>query len=94
MTDHVIPAATKLAAKRAFVRTTTQAYGATLSGGVAVTTILAVVTGEVSLLVTAVTAGVALVSPIVAGLASYFDITSKGIPEDYVGAAIVQRFDS
>lgn len=82
-TDKLIPANTKLAAKRGFIRTTAQGYAATLSGGVTVTAILAITTGEVDLLTAGVTLGVALVSPLIAGAASYFNITSKGIPEDY-----------
>lgn len=79
----LIPADTQRAAKRGFIRTTAQGYAATLSGGVTVTAILAIATGEVDLLTAGVTLGVALVSPLLAGLASYLSITSKGIPEDY-----------
>lgn len=79
----IVPANVKLAAKRAFVRTTAQGYAATLSGGIAASGILAVVNGEVDLLTVGVIAGVALVSPLVAGLASWFDITSQGVPEEY-----------
>lgn len=82
-TDKLIPANTKLAAKRGFIRTTAQGYAATLSGGVTVTAILSITTGEVDLLTAGVTLGVALVSPMVAGLASYMSITAKGLPEDY-----------
>lgn len=80
---NLIPLDTKKAAKRGFIRTTAQGYAATLSGGIAASAIISIVTGEVDPLVVGVTAGVALVSPLVAGLASYFDITSKGIPEEY-----------
>lgn len=80
---NIIPLNTKKAAKRGFIRTTAQGYAATLSGGVTVTAILAIATGEVDLLTAGVTLGVALVSPLLAGLASYLTITAKGIPEDY-----------
>lgn len=83
MNTHLIPADTKLAAKRGFIRTTAQGYAATLSGGIAATSIISLIQGELDPVVIGVTAGVALVSPLVAGAASYFDITSKGIPEDY-----------
>ena len=82
-TDKLIPANTKLAAKRGFIRTMAQGYASTLSVGVAATTVISIVQGELDPLVAGVTAGVALISPLIAGAASYFDITSKGIPEDY-----------
>lgn len=81
--SNIIPADTKRAAQRGFIRTTAQGYAATLSGGIAVTAILSIVNGEVELLTAGVTLGVALVSPLLAGLASYLSITAKGIPEDY-----------
>lgn len=85
--EPVVPAATKLAAKRGFIRTTAQSYAATLSGGIAVNVVLGIVTGEVDLLTVGVTLGVALVSPPVAGLASYLSIIGKGVPEEYAAAA-------
>ena len=88
MSNQIIPAGVKLAAKRAFVRTTYQAYAATLSGGIAVTVILAVVRGQVDLLETAITAAAAVLSPPVAGMAAYLDVASKGIPDDYLPAAL------
>ena len=88
MSNQIIPAGVKLAAKRAFVRTTYQAYAATLSAGIAVTAILAVVRGEVDMIETAITAGAAILSPPVAGLAAYLSVASKGIPDDYLPAAI------
>lgn len=83
--SNLIPLNTKRAAKRGFIRSTAQGYAATLSGGITVTAILAIVSGEIDLLTAGVTLGVALLSPLLAGLASYFSITSKGIPEDYEG---------
>ena len=79
----IIPDATKLAAKRGFVRTTYQGFAATLSGGIAANAILSVVNGEVDVTTLVVTGTVAVVSPFIAGAASYFSIASKGIPEDY-----------
>ena len=79
----IVPEHVRLAAKRGFVRTTAQGYAATLSGGIAASTIISVVTGEVDLLTVGVTFGVALVAPFVAGLASYLSITSSGIPDEY-----------
>lgn len=88
MSTPIIPEPVKLAAKRAFVRTTYQAYAATLSAGIAATAIIGVVRGEVDLLETAVTAGVAVLAPPVAGLAAYLSVSSKGIPDDYLPAAL------
>lgn len=83
MPNTVVPADTKLAAKRGFVRTTAQGYAATLSGGIATSAVLSIVQGEIDLLTVGVTLGVALVSPLLAGLASYLTITSKGVPGEY-----------
>lgn len=91
MTDNVIPASTKLAAKRGFIRTTAQAAAATLTTGVSASIVLGVVTGQVELVPTVVTLGIALVSPFIAGAASYLSILSNGIPEDYEPAAIHQH---
>ncbi|MCD2170352.1 hypothetical protein LPW41_11655 [Microbacterium sp. JC 701] len=83
MTEKLIPADAQLAAKRGFVRTTSQAYGTALAGGVSTAVILGVVTGEAPLVPLLITAGVTLVSPVIAGAASYFSILSRGIPGDY-----------
>lgn len=83
MPTTVIPADVKLAAKRGFVRTLYQGYAGTLSTGISATAILAIINGEIDLTTALVTAAVVLIGPPVAGLASYFDISSKGIPGDY-----------
>lgn len=83
MPTSVIPADVKIAAKRGFVRTTFQGYAGSLSTGVSATVILAIVNGEVDLTTAVVTAAVALLGPPVAGLASYLNISSKGIPDEY-----------
>lgn len=93
MTDNVIPDSTKLAAKRGFIRTTAQAAAATLTTGVSASIVLGVVTGQVEIVPTVVTIGIALVSPFIAGAASYLSILSNGIPQDYEAAAIDQRFN-
>lgn len=79
----VIPAKTKVAAKRGFIRTTAQAYAGTLTTGISASVVLGVVTGEVQVVPTLVTLGIALVSPLLAGAASYLSITADGIPDDY-----------
>lgn len=92
MTDPVIPASTKLAAKRGFIRTTSQSASATLTTGISASVVLSVVTGEIAIVPVAITLGVAVLSPFIAGAASYFSILSNGIPQDYEAAAINQHF--
>jgi hypothetical protein len=87
MSDPTIPAAVQTAAKRGFIRTTSQAYAATLTTGISATVVVGLVTGAVEPLVTGITLGVALVSPLLAGAASYLSIISRGVPEDYTDAA-------
>lgn len=79
----LIPANTRLAAKRAAIRTTAQSYATALAGGISGSVILSVVTGDQALVPTLITWGVALVSPLFAGAAAYLDVTARGIPEDY-----------
>lgn len=79
----IVPARTSTAAKRGFIRTTAQAYAATLTTGLSASVVLGVVTGEVQLIPTLVTVGVSLASPLLAGGASYLSILSSGIPDDY-----------
>jgi len=94
MTDPIVPAATKLAAKRGFVRTLSQGYYSALAGltlsavGIG---LIAVVHGEVDLLPTVVTVAAWLLSPVVGAAASYFDIMSKGIPGDYQTATLAKH---
>lgn len=90
MTGPIIPPAVKLAAKRGFVRTTAQAYAATLTTGISASVVLGIVTGTVEIVPTFVTIGISLVTPPIAGAASYLTITSKGIPEEYANAAADQ----
>lgn len=85
--EPTIPPAVVKAAKRGFIRTTAQAYAATLTTGVSASVVLGVVTGDVDLVATGITLGVALVSPVLAGAASYLSILAKGVPEDYLGAS-------
>lgn len=81
--EKVVPEATVLAAKRGFIRTTAQAYAATIpAGGVSAATIASVIENPNPVLIAA-TVIAALVSPLLAGLASYLDITARGIPADY-----------
>lgn len=90
MSDSVIPAEVKLAAKRGFVRTTAQATSTALATGISATTILAIVAGEQALVPVIITFAVTAASPFLAGAASYFSIISKGMPAEYVDAAVGQ----
>jgi hypothetical protein len=85
-TDPLVPDAARRAAKRGFLRTTAQAYAASIpTGGVSAGAIVALVQDPNPLLIAA-TIIAALVSPPLAGLASALSILSKGIPEDYQAA--------
>lgn len=88
MSTEIIPSSTKLAAKRGFIRTTMQGYEATLAVGLSANVILSLVRGEVDLVAAAVTAGVAIAAPPLAGLRSWLSITRNGIPADYAEAAL------
>jgi hypothetical protein len=90
-TDPIVPAAVKLAAKRAFIRTTFQAYAATLGAGISATLILGIVTRQVDPVATAVQFGVALAAPPLAGLVAWLNVTSKGIPDEYADATLVKQ---
>lgn len=84
MTEKIVPSDVQLAAKRGFIRTTAQAASTALAGGVTSAGVLQVVSGEIPVSAALVIAGVTVVSPFIAGLASYFSILSKGIPAEYV----------
>ncbi len=88
MTEKIVPESVKLAAKRGFVRTTMQGYEATLAVGLSANVILGLIQGEVDLVAAAVTTGVALIAPPLAGLRSWLSITRNGIPGEYAEAAL------
>lgn len=81
MPNTVIPANTKLAAKRGFVRTATQS----LASAIPITAIAIPTTGDALVGVGLGVAG-ALVTAALAGAASALMIVSKGVPEDYQAA--------
>ena len=81
MPNTVIPANTKLAAKRGFVRTATQS----LASVSPITAIAIPTTGDALIGVGLGVAG-AVASAVLAGTASALSIISKGIPEDYQAA--------
>lgn len=85
MTEKLIPANASLAAKRGFIRTTAQAYGTALAGGITAVALTDAI-GQVQSgnpLPLIVTTAVTVVSPLIAGAASFFSILSRGIPADY-----------
>lgn len=88
MADKLIPADAQVAAQRGFIRTTAQAYGTALAGGITAAALTDAIgqAGSGNALPLVVTAVVTVVSPIIAGAASYFSILSRGIPGDYAPA--------
>lgn len=86
----IVPAGVKLAARRAFWRTTLQGYEALLYVSVTAQAVLSLVRGEVDLLVLGVNVAVAVAAPPVAGLRAWVSITRKGIPEDYENATLAR----
>lgn len=89
MSTSIVPESVRLAAKRGFARTTSQAYAATLSAGLpSAAAVVAFVDDDspTKYVVAGITVLLALASPPLAGLRSYLDIVGKGIPEDYAGA--------
>ncbi|MEV8023650.1 hypothetical protein [Microbacterium sp. NPDC080220] len=94
MSTSIVPDSTKLAAKRGFIRTTAQAYSTSLAGGISTTVIIGLTTGEVQPIPLAITVGVALVTPLLAGAASALSILSRGIPGEYVEAGLDEAAES
>lgn len=86
MNESLIPAATKLAAKRAFIRTLFQGYESVLAIGLSANIIVGLVRGEVDVLSLGITAAVTVAAPPLAALRSYLNISHKGIPDDYKSA--------
>ena len=79
----LIPTDVKVAAKRGFLRTTAQAYATSMAGGISATAIISLLSNSEPWLPILVTWVVALVTPLLSGLASYFSILSRGIAADY-----------
>lgn len=90
----VIPPAVKIAAKRAYFRTMLQGYEGWLAAGISVSLVLSLVRGEVDWVEVGATTTVGLIAPQIAGLRAWMNFTRKGIPGDYVDAAVDQRFQS
>ncbi|MDA8440499.1 MAG: hypothetical protein M0Z51_16795 [Propionibacterium sp.] len=82
-TTAVVPASVQVAAKRAFVRTTAQAYASTVpAGGVSAAALIALAHNP-DPVVLVCTALAAVISPALAGFASWLSILSRGLPADY-----------
>src|SRR5690606_40109260 len=79
------PAAAGGAARRGFIRTTSQAYAAALPvGGINVGSLMALTDLEPIWVILTIVAWLA--SPLIAGAASFLSIVSQGIPEEYAAA--------
>jgi hypothetical protein len=83
--EKTVPAATWLAARRGFIRTTAQSYAAALPvGGVNVAALAALTElGTFGLTLTIVAW---VLAPLIAGLASFLSIVGGGIPSEYAAA--------
>jgi len=90
MSDPIVPKPVRTAAIRGFIRTTAQAYAASIpTGGVSAAAIIALVSDPDPLVLVA-TAAAALLSPLLAGLASYLSILASGVPVDYTNVVDVR----
>lgn len=90
-TESIVPAAVKLAAKRAFIRTMFQGYESVLAIGLSANLVVGLIRGEVDVLVLGVTGAVTLLAPPLAGLRSWLNITRNGIPKDYEDVTLVKQ---
>lgn len=88
MTDPIIPAATKLAAKRAALKTAAQA--ARGAGAAVVAAIGASLFGVDWLLVAGI-AGAGVITVVWAGADAYLDKMHNGIPGEYTDVALVKQ---
>jgi len=86
MSKRIVSEELEFAAKQGFVRTAAQSIAGALAGGISATAIVTVVSGEVELVPTLITWGVAVATPFINGAQSYFSIIGRGIPEAYVEA--------
>lgn len=86
MSEKLIPANASFAAKRGFIRTWSQSIATALASGLTVGILTDAVdkaqAGDWTAL--AISAVVAVGSPLVNGAQSFFDILHRGIPADYV----------
>lgn len=90
MNDRIIPLELRLAARRAFVRTTAQGYAASLTVGL-LTSVMSLVTNPADWLLVVVAVALALASPPLAGLVAYLEWLGRGIPAEYEPVALTRR---
>lgn len=81
MSAEIVPTATRIAAKRGFVRTAAQS----LSAAIPTSAIAVTLSGDWALGLGLGLAG-GVVTALLAGAASYLSIISKGVPEEYIAA--------
>lgn len=85
MPDKLIPADAHLAAKRGFIRTTSQsiatALGAGLTVGIVTDALDKAQAGDWAPIIVA--GSVAILTPVINGAQSYFSLLSSGIPVEY-----------
>lgn len=93
MSEELIPAGVRIAARRAFIRTTAQAYAASLTVGL-LTSVVSLLVDYGQWLTVIVAVLLAIVSPLLAGLVAYFQWIAKGIPEDYTTAVEEEQHDA
>lgn len=79
----IVPTKAKTAAKRAFVRTTAQAYAATIPAGGISAAVLASAIEDPNAVQLVATGFAWLLAPLCAGATAYLSMLSKGIPADY-----------
>lgn len=92
MSESIIPAKVRLAAKRAFVRTSLQVAAGTIpAGGVSVVAIAKTIDQPDPVLIVA--SAIAWASaPLLGGLVAALQVAGQGIPDEY--AAVVRAVDA
>lgn len=86
MSERIIPAKVRLAAKRAFTRTSMQVAAATLpAGGVSAVAVATMVEDPNPVAIVAAVVSWAS-APLIGGAVAYLQVTSDGIPDEYAEA--------
>lgn len=88
LTTAIVPAAVRIAAGRAFIRTLTRGYaGAIPAGGVTAAALLSLSHPDWTII--AASAGAWLLAPAISAFASWLSILSNGVPSDYTNVVTV-----
>lgn len=90
MSTHLIPATTITAAKRGFIRTASQSLATSFT----LTATPVLVFTQDAVLAAAVGVGGMVAGAVINGAQSFFNILSKGIPDDYQGTQVDDNGDS